>query len=332
MRQARLTIRRTIAVITSVAMLSGCAPTLGMDDGTDPCRPQLEALNATSNFFAQNIIAGAAVGAVAGAGLSALVTAALGGGTRDIGRAALIGGVGGGIAGGVSGYFNERQRQARNDAMLLQNAVASDLAKENQEIDRTRLAFNQLMGCRFTQRNQILVAYRARRVTAPQANAELAVLRNRVENDIAIAQRINQNVGRRGAEFDVAIDNVAPDVRAHTAVRQPRQVTTYQPVALRVAPADNAPEVAQVAARQAVTVTPAEGNFALIQTADGMRGYAPASQVGTRGLGNQAPAVARGGEVRQLAATNIASRESFNESIETARSLARAPSGFEVAL
>lgn len=332
MRRPRQTIRRTIAVLTSVAMLSACAPTLGVDDGTDPCRPQLEALNATSNFFAQNILAGAAVGAAAGAGLSALVTAALGGSGRDIGRAAIIGGVGGGIAGGVSGYYAERQRQARNDAILLQNAVASDLAKENSEIDRTRLAFTQLMGCRFTQRNQILVSYRARRITAPQANAELAVLRNRVENDIAIAQRINQNIGRRGAEFDVAIDSMAPDVRARAAARQPRQITTAQPLALRVAPTTNAPEVTQVAARQAVTVTPAEGNFALVQTADGMRGYVPASQVGTRGLGGQPAESARGGEVRQLAATNIASRESFNESIETARSLTRAPSGFEVTL
>lgn len=336
MRQTRRTIRQSIAALTSVAMLSACGPNMGMmgmDDGTDACRPQLQALNATGSFFAENIIAGAAVGAVAGAGLAALGSAILGGNSRDIGRAALVGGTVGAVTGGVSGYFAERQRQARNDAMLLQNAVASDLAKENQELDRTRLAFNQLMGCRFAERNRILADYRQRRVTAPQANAQLAMLRSRVESDIAVAQRINERVGRRGAQFDVAIDNVAPDARRFAAAPQSRQVTVARPVALRVAPSDNAPEVAQVAARQAVMVRPAEGNFALVETSDGMRGYAPASQVGTRGLGTQVPAAAvRGGEVRQLAATNIASRESLSESIDTARSLTRAPSGFEVAL
>lgn len=332
MFRTRPTIKRSIAVLASVAMLSGCAPSLGYDDGTDPCRPQQEALNATSNFFAQNILAGAAVGAVAGAGLSALVSAALGGNSRDIGRAAIIGGVGGGIAGGVSGYYAERQRQARNDAYLLQNAVASDLAKENSEIDRTRLAFTQLMGCRFSQRNQIFIAYRARRITAQQANAELAVLRNRVDNDIAIAQRINQNIGRRSAEFDVAVDNIAPGARSRAVAAQTRQVTVSRPVALLAVPTDNAPEVAQVAARQTVTVRPVDSNFALVETPDGMRGYVPASQVGMRGLGAQSASAGPGGQVRQLAATNIASRESFNESIETARSMTRAPSGFEVAL
>jgi len=336
MRRPRDLIRRSIAVVTSVAFLASCGPnmgSLGFNDGSDACRPQLEALNATSNFFAQNIIAGAAMGAVAGAGLAALGALAFGGNRRDIGRAAIIGGGVGAVAGGVSGYWTEQQRRARNDAVLAERAVASDLSKENQEIDRTRLAFNQLMACRFAERNRIFADYRAGRINRAQANAMLATLRGRVENDIAVAQRINQNVGRRGAEFDVAIDNVAPDVRQQAAARPAsRSYTTSQPVVLRATPDSNAPEVTQVPARQAVTVRPADGQFALVETADGMRGYAPAAQVGTRGLGNAAPASAgRGGEVRQLAATNIASRESFNESIETAQRLAQAPSGFQIA-
>lgn len=335
MRRPRDTIRRAVAVVTSVAMLASCGPNmgaLGVDDGSDPCRRQLETLNSTGNFFAQNIIAGAAVGAVAGAGLAALGSALFGGSGRDVTRAAVIGGVGGAVIGGIGGYWAERQRQARNDAVLAQNAVASDLAKENQELDRTRLAFNQLMDCRYAERNRIIADYRGGRMTLPQANAQLANLRGKVQNDIAVAQRINQNVGRRGAEFDVAIQSVAPDARQASGRPPARNYTTAQPLVLRSSPTANAPEVAQVAARQAVTVRPADGQFALVETADGQRGYVPAASVGTRGLANGAPAAAgRGGEVRQLAATNIYSRESFSESIENAQRMAAAPSGFQIA-
>lgn len=325
-------IRRSLAVITSVAMLASCGPdmgSLGFDDGTDSCRRQLETLNSTGNYFAQNIIAGAAVGAVTGAALGALGSAIFGGNSRDIGRAALIGGAVGGVAGGVGGYWTERQRQAQNDATLARNAVASDLAKENQELDRTQVAFSQLMDCRYAQRNQIFASYRAGRLTRPQANAELTRLRTRVQNDIAVAQRINQNVGRRGSEFDVAIENVAPGSRTRSAAA-PRSYTTSQTVVLRSSPNSNAPEVTQVSARQAVTVRPVDNNFALVETADGMRGYAPAASVGTRGITPTA-ASGRGGEVNQLAATNISRRESFNESIETAQRLAASPSTFEIA-
>lgn len=330
MRRTRDMIRRSITVVTSVAFLASCGPGgLGFDDGSDTCRPQQEALNNTGNFFAQNILAGAAVGAVTGAALGALGAAVFGGRSRDIGVAALIGGGVGAVAGGVGGYWQERQRQANNDAVLAQRAVASDLAKENQELDRTQLAFNQLMDCRFAQRNRIFADYRAGRLTRDRANGDLQTLRGRIEQDIAIAQRINQNVGRRGAEFDVAIQNVAPGSQRTASRPEPRSYTTSQALVLRSSPNSAAPEVAQVAPRQAVTVRPAQGQYALVETAEGQRGYVPAASVGTRGLGD--PSAGRGGDVRQLAATNIYSRESFGESIENAQRMAAAPSGFQVA-
>ncbi|MCO6419005.1 hypothetical protein JYK14_23010, partial [Siccirubricoccus sp. KC 17139] len=68
--------RRLVALVTSTALLAGCVTTregrIGADDGTDSCRPQVVALDSTGNFFAEDILRGAAIGAVGGAALGAI--------------------------------------------------------------------------------------------------------------------------------------------------------------------------------------------------------------------------------------------------------------------
>ncbi|HYF09615.1 MAG TPA: hypothetical protein VD970_18500, partial [Acetobacteraceae bacterium] len=121
MRRPLSSIRRSVAVVVSVAMLAGCttqAGRIGTDDGSDPCRAQLVALDSTGNYFAEDIITGAAVGAIGGALVGGLLGAATGGGSRSILTGAAIGGVTGGVVGGTSAYFAARQRQARDQAAL----------------------------------------------------------------------------------------------------------------------------------------------------------------------------------------------------------------------
>jgi hypothetical protein len=91
--------------------------------------------------------------------------------------------------------------------------------------------------------------------------------------------------------------------------------------------------VGQLAPNERVTVRPAEGNFAQVETSSGVVGFVPASAVGVRGLGSPvAGAEARGqdGDFRQLAATNIARRDNFSESVQNADRLAQGQ-GFELA-
>ena len=53
-------LRRAVCVITSAALLSGCVSTqmgrIGADDGSDPCRAQVVALDSTGDFFGEDII------------------------------------------------------------------------------------------------------------------------------------------------------------------------------------------------------------------------------------------------------------------------------------
>jgi hypothetical protein len=332
--------RRTIAVATSAALLAGCVTTrdsrIGAEDG-DVCRPQLVALDSTGDYFAEDIIRGAAIGAVGGAALGALVAAASGGRGGNIATGAAIGAVAGGAAGAASGYFAARQQQAADQAAL-NRSIAGDLAAENAQLDRTQIAFNQLMDCRFGTAQRIRADLRSGRITRPQAEAAMTDLRARTQRDIQVAQNINGRITQRGAEFDTAIENVAPGTKqralagASIGRRVPVQSRAAVPLKLRPDPA--APEVAQISPRERVTLQPASGGYALVETASGVRGYAPVGSFPeARNLGSRpalAAAPANDGDVRSLAASNIARRDNFTESVANAERLAQGQ-GFELA-
>jgi hypothetical protein len=331
-------IRRTLAVTTAAAMLLAACTTremrIGVDDGTDPCRTYVVALDSTGNYFGEDIVRGAAIGAVGGALLGGLIAAATGQRGSGVLAGAGIGAVAGGLAGGATGYFQARQQQAADQATL-NNAIASDLAKENAELDRTQLAFNQLMDCRFVTAGRIRNDFRAGRLTQPQAQAQMANQRALIQRDIQSAQAINGRIGTRGAEFDTAIENVAPGTKAQVAgarVGRTVPVQARAPVALKLRPDPAAPEIARVAASERVTLQPASAGFALVETSSGVRGYAPVGSFPeARSLGSLPPVgAAEGGDVRSLAASNIARRDNFSASVTNAERAA-AGQGFELA-
>ncbi|WP_426958735.1 YMGG-like glycine zipper-containing protein [Muricoccus radiodurans] len=331
---------RLVAALTATSLLvAACADMtregrIGSDDG-DSCRQQLVALDSTGNFFAEDILRGAAVGALTGGAIGAI--------TSGNWRGALIGAGTGAAVGAAAGYFNARQQQYRDQAGL-NAAIANDLANENAGLDRTQIAFNQLMDCRFLQAQQVREAVRSGRMPREAGQAQMADLRARTYRDIALAQRISGQIQTRGAQFDTAIDNVAPGVkdRAIASRGTGATVSARAPnvVVLRLRPEPGAPEVGRVAARESVTLRPAQRGYAQVQVNGQPAGYAETrSFAGAGGRGGAGPVrlasvpepgAASGGDVRQLAASNIARREGFNESVATAQAAA-AGGGFELA-
>lgn len=330
----RSRLRRGLAMLTAAAMLAGCVTTrearIGSDAG-DACRAQLVALDSTGNFFAADMLRGAAVGAVGGALLGGLLAAATGQRGSGIAAGAGIGAVAGGVVGGTAGYLSARQQQATDQASL-NLAVANDLATENAQLDRTQIAFDQLMDCRFNTARQIRAELGAGRMTRPQAEAAMAELRGRTQRDIQLANTINGQIGRRGAEFDTAIETVAPGVKQAAAMPKPSvPARPRATVPLRLRPDAASPEIGRVAAQQAVTLRPGRDGFAQVETAGGVRGYAPAQAFPEAArLPEAAPVAAAGGDVRSLAASNIARRDNFSESVGAATRLAEGQ-GFELA-
>jgi outer membrane lipoprotein SlyB len=333
--------RRAIALFTSAALLAGCVTTregrIGADDGTDACRSQVVALDSTGNYFAEDILRGAAIGAVGGAALGALLAVATGGRGRDVATGAAIGAVAGGAAGGVGGYLSARQRQA-GDQAALNRSIAGDLAAENAQLDRTQIAFDQLMDCRFATAQRIRQDYAAGRMNRPQAQAAMADLRARTQRDVQSAQAINARIGQRGAEFDTAIETLAPgtkqQVLAGARVGAPVPARSRAAVPLKLRADSAAPEVARVNPGESVTLRPGPAGFTLVETAGGVRGYAPAGSfpeaLNLPSRAAATPVAASPDDVRSLGASNIARRDNFNDSIGNAERLVQGQ-GFEIA-
>jgi hypothetical protein len=294
--------RCAVTVFAALSLLAGCAQPsardgrIGADDGTDSCRTQLVALDSTIDFFGGDILDVGAPGASAGSDLSA-------------------------------------QLPRNRDQASLSASVAADLERENAGLDRTQLAYDQLMDCRFGQAQRIRALVANGSLDRASGRAQMAQLRERTQREIALAQVTSQNVNKRGAEFDTIVETIAPGTtKAALAVRNVplRGVQVSRATSIRLRPDAASPEIGSVAARQSVQARPASGSFALVETADGQRGYVTiASFASRRALGT--PRVTPAGvpgDARSLAVSNVARRDNFAESVTQAQNAAA--TGFEL--
>jgi hypothetical protein len=338
----RIWLRRGVTVITVTGLLCGCAPgafstqeqRIGRDDGTDSCRSQLVALDSTGNFFGAQILQGAAVGAGIGALSGALIGGLATGNWRGAGIGALAGGVAGGALGASSAYWNALQQQKMDQAQLY-SRVSLDLERENTQIDKTQLAFDQLVNCRYRQAQAINTAYREHQIDRATAEGDMAIVRQRAAKDLELARLINQQIQDRGQQFGVAAGNVAPGTQAAFAApamqSQPAMVRSAAPV--KLGPDPGAPDIAQLSPHEQVTVSPGRNGYALVQTSSGQQGYVSAANLqgagGSRGIAlpTSAPS-ASSGDLRTLAGSNAARRDDFAQSVAVTEK-AQA-SGFEL--
>lgn len=322
-------LRQGVSLIAIVALLGGCVTTqeqrIGAADPADQCRPYVVALDSTGDFFAEDIMKGALIGAAGGAMLGGL----LGGNFRGV----AIGAATGAIAGAATGYWMALNQQSR-DQSVLAGRVQQDLSRENAEIDRTQQAFNALMDCRFGQAKGVRQDVAARTLTAEQGRARMDQIRAWTDRDIALARQINGRLETRGAEFETAAENLAPgtkeQIAAQKAAPSARQAVATRSAPVRLRPDPAAPEIATLQPRETVTVSGGRDGFALVQTPAGLRGYAPADSLRSGGGRVAAPAAGAGGagDVRSLAATNVAKRDNFSESVQVAERASA--SGFEL--
>lgn len=201
------------------------------------------------------------------------------------------------------------------------------LRQENADLDALQIAFDALLYCRWIEARTIRAEYAANRTPRAAADTRMAALRARLQRDLARAQAVLDAMESRARQRAPAVEAAAPGLaasRARTGTGTTRRVTAAATVTLRLRPESGAPEIGRVAAGQSVQVRPAQSGFALVE-GQGLRGYAPA---GAFQIAEPASPAATGGPVRQLAATNIARRDNFAESLALARDAA--VSGFEL--
>lgn len=331
--------RGAITAIVAGSLLAGCAPgqfstqssRIGPDDGTDSCHRQLVALDSTGDFFGAQILTGVAFGAAGGA----LAGGLLGGDLKSV----LIGAAAGGALGGATGYYAALQQQ-QSDQTGMYSQIRSDLSRENGQIDRTQLAFDQLVDCRFRQAQTIRTAYSNGTMDRGSAQAAMAQVKVRAQHDLGLAQQISQQISGRTDQFEIAADRLAPGSREAPA--QTFQATTRQSAPLKLRPDPASPDIGRLQARQNVTVTGKRPGYDLVQTADGTTGFAEASAfqgsaAATRtarpaSSGSTSPnsaQAANAGDVRSLAGSNAARRDDFAQSVAVTQQATAA--GFELA-
>jgi len=148
---------------------------------------------------------------------------------------------------------------------------------------------------------------------------QMAIVRQRAQRDLALARLVDQKINARGQQFDLAAAQVSPGYKTYVEETKPkpRPVVTRAAVPLRLQPAENSPAIAQAKPRERVTVQSTSGNYALVETPSGTRGYAPVSSLG---LAASYTPPAGGDEVRSLAGSNANRRDSFAQSVSVVES------------
>jgi hypothetical protein len=220
-----------------------------------------------------------------------------------------------------------------------QAELSQRLAQENALLERLQIVFDALLYCRWIELRTIRADVAGGRLSRTAGQARLDGARARLAGELEEARLAATRVAERGRGLDAELEQAAPGVaRAATARRGAEEVTrpavAAATVPLRLRPDAAAPEVARVPAGGSVSLRASTDGFAVIVLPDGTIGYAPAAAFNLTGRVAAAPdaAAPRGGDValRRLAATNIARRENFIESVDlSGRSLA---AGFETAL
>ncbi|NYZ11749.1 hypothetical protein HL658_04240 [Azospirillum sp. RWY-5-1] len=215
----------SVVVLTVGSLaLPGCVTTredrIGANDGSDRCYAYRVALDSTGNYYAEDMLKGAAVGAVGGA----LVGGLAGG---DL-RGALIGAAVGAAVGAAGGYWNAKMQQGRDQAIV---GTLADLQTENDNLKKTQAALDQLINCRRAEINTVKADYKAKRIAREEAEARMAVIRTQVKKDYEIASAINQNVTKRNEEYLFAADQVKPgsSQRIKTAAAATKKPTAPKP-------------------------------------------------------------------------------------------------------
>ncbi len=214
--------------------------------------------------------------------------------------------------------------------------LARELARENAVLERLQIAFDALLYCRWTEVRVIRADAGSGAVPRDEASRRLAAASQRLRADLSRAQQFRRRLADRSARIEAAVERAAPGTGAALLAEQaareaPVRAIASAPIAVRLRPDQTAPEIGRIPAGMEVSLRPATGGFGLVDAGSRGQGYV---QLGALTVLQQrrAPVAEASGsqaELRRLAATNLAKRDNFAESLDLAERSANA--GFDTA-
>jgi hypothetical protein len=200
--------------------------------------------------------------------------------------------------------------------------LAEELARENAALERLQIAFDALLYCRWTEVRVIRAEAGSGAFPAAELPRRLGAAEARLRQDVARATQARERIAARSARIEQAVEAAAPGTRAALAAARTPQAGATRAVAsasvpLRARPDGTAPVVATLEAGRDVALRRAAGGFVLADAGGGVSGYAPGTAFTVQAdlPANQADGA---GRLRSLAATNIARRDAFAQSVELA--------------
>lgn len=211
-----------LSILVSGCVTPGSEERLGADRGDDACRAQAVALDASQNYFAEDLLAGVMAGAATGALTGALGAALTG---RNVGAAAAKGAIVGAVAGAAGAYWEKRMQGGRAQAIL---GIKQDIRREAEQLERTKVAFRQLNDCRKQQFAAIKADYKAKKLTKDAAEARWARERELLQRDVNLANSINSNIVKRGESFAYANEQVNGTTAAQQAKAEAAEIAKVE--------------------------------------------------------------------------------------------------------
>lgn len=304
-----------IGACAVIASLTSCDTAQNLLDSNDVCRDQRAALRSYGDYFAQDILVGGAVGAAAGGIVGAVTHQSLG---TTLGLTAA------GFAVGAGAGYWAAVEQKNSDMAARERQVTSDIDTENAKIDGAQAAFNDLVKCRNEEAAHLRADVAAGRISETDGGKQMADIRSRYDDDVALAKKIGANIATHSADLEFANEQIKPQpyVTRHAAAIYAAQDTTGAKI-------ENLRNGAVISGA-AIDTT-----WVKVSLSRGRTGFMQASDLElqaeilahNRARRHSPPPSTKGDPVAEGVFTNLSKRADFDDSVQTASTNT---SGFEL--
>jgi hypothetical protein len=316
--------RRAVSciVILAVALTTASCDTMNvpsvhylLDTGPDSCGDQRKALDSYGNYFARDMVAGAAAGALVAGGTALILH-------RDFKTSVMI--ILTGLAIGAAGGYWKSVTDKETNMQARYRLVEKDVQAENTKVDGAHQAFNRLVDCRRRQAVQIRADVKAGRLSHDDGDKQIKEVRARYDDDIAIANGINKDMASHAANLEYANEQF-----------KPQPYVTVHPAIVYADKNTGSANLSSYKTGAVISGAAIEKNWIKVTLSGGRPGYVQASDVELQAARlakdkktRQAPpAAAKGDPVAEGVFTNLSKRADFDDSVQVA---AANTSGFEL--
>jgi hypothetical protein len=304
-----------LAACAVLVSMTSCDTAQSFIERDDVCRDQRAALRSYGDYFAQDILVGGVIGAAVGT-VVGVATHQSTGTTLTL--------AGGGFAVGAGAGYWAAVEQKNADIGARRKQVTSDIAADNQKIDGAQAAFNKLIDCRRQEAARLRADTKAGRVSQTDAGMQMADIRSRYDDDVALGKKIGANIATHSADLEFANEQL-----------KPQPYVTKHGAPIYANSDEKSAKLENLRAGAVVNGAAVNTSWVKVTLSRGRTGYMRASDldlqvetiVRNKSRRHSPPPAAKGDPVAEGVFTNLSKRADFDDSVQVASSNT---SGFEL--